>query len=99
MVAKSGPGTPGPQRCAHPRGRGARFIVARGAGCDAPLTVGVSREQVGTALHRLAQDLIAERRRTAALERENQRLRAELERLERALREHDPAGMDPQPAA
>ena len=57
------------QRCPHPRVRGAGFIAERGAECDAPCTVGVSREQVGTALRRLAQDLIAERRRAAACSR------------------------------
>jgi hypothetical protein len=61
--------------------------------------VGVSREQVGTALRRLAQDLIAERRRAAALECENRELRAQLERLERALRERPGSGVDPQAAA
>jgi hypothetical protein len=60
--------------------------------------VGVSREQVGTALRRLAQDLIAERRRSAALERENRELRAQLERLERAVREQEQPGVDPQAA-
>jgi hypothetical protein len=61
--------------------------------------VGVSREQVGTALRRLAQDLIAERRRAAALERENRELRAKLERLERAMHERERPGTDPQKAA
>ena len=61
--------------------------------------MGVSREQVGTALRRLAQDLIAERRRAAALERENRELRAEVERLERAVRDQEGRGMDPPAAA
>ena len=87
------------QRCPHPRVRGAGFIAERGAGCEAPRTVGVSREQVGTALRRLAQDLIAERRRAAALELENHELRAQLERLERAMRDQERPGMDPPAAA
>ena len=61
--------------------------------------MGVSREQVGTALRRLAQDLIAERRRVAALERENRELRAEVERLEHACRDQEGPGMDPPAAA
>ena len=79
--------------------RGAGLIVERGGGCESPATVGVSREQVGTALRRLAQDLMAERRRAAALERENQELRAELERLQRAIGEREGAGANPQAAA
>ena len=79
--------------------RGAGFIAERDAGCDAPRTVGVSREQVGTALRRLAQDLIAERRRAAALEFENHELRAQLERLERTMRDQEGPGMGPPAAA
>jgi hypothetical protein len=41
----------------------------------------VSSEQIGTALRRLAADLVAERRRVALLERENRELRAQLEEL------------------
>jgi hypothetical protein len=41
----------------------------------------VSSEQIGTALRRLAADLVAERRRVALLERENRELRAQLEAL------------------
>ena len=41
----------------------------------------VSSEQVGTALRRLAADLVSERRRVAWLERENRELRAQLEAL------------------
>ena len=37
------------------------------------------RERLGTALHELAMDLAAERRRSAGLERENRRLRRMLE--------------------
>jgi len=43
----------------------------------------VSSEQIGTALRRLAADLVAERRRVALLERENRELRAQLEELRR----------------
>jgi hypothetical protein len=43
----------------------------------------VSSEQIGTALRRLAADLVAERRRVVMLERENRELRAQLEELRR----------------
>ena len=43
----------------------------------------VSSEQIGTALRRLAADVVAERRRVALLERENRELRAQLEALQR----------------
>jgi hypothetical protein len=43
----------------------------------------VSSEQIGTALRRLAADLVAERRRVALLERENRELRAQLDELRR----------------
>jgi hypothetical protein len=43
----------------------------------------VSSQQIGSALRRLAADLVAERRRVAALERENRELRAQLEALQR----------------
>ncbi|HKO26548.1 MAG TPA: hypothetical protein VJU80_03755, partial [Solirubrobacteraceae bacterium] len=46
-----------------------------------------SREQVGSALRRLAQELAAERRRLALLERENRGLRAQLKVAEATLRE------------
>ena len=39
------------------------------------------RERLGSALQGLARELVAERQRTALLERENKRLRAELEAL------------------
>jgi cell shape-determining protein MreC len=47
--------------------------------------VGVSREQVGSALRRLAQDLIEERRRVSELERENRELKARIEALEHTV--------------
>jgi hypothetical protein len=43
----------------------------------------VSSEQIGTALRRLAADVVAERRHVALLERENRELRAQLEALQR----------------
>jgi cell division protein FtsB len=49
----------------------------------------VSSEQIGTALRRLAADLVAERRRVALLQRENRELRAEIEGLRRAAGEAD----------
>jgi cell division protein FtsB len=43
----------------------------------------VSSEQIGSALRRLAADLVAERRRVALLQRENRELRAQIEDLRR----------------
>jgi hypothetical protein len=50
----------------------------------------VSSEQIGTALRRLAADLVAERRRVALLERENRELRAQLEALRRPAAASEP---------
>jgi cell division protein FtsB len=61
--------------------------------------VGVSREQVSSALRRLAQDLIAERRRVAELERENRELKARIEALERTAGNRNRRGVDPPAAA
>jgi cell division protein FtsB len=61
--------------------------------------VSVSREQVGSALRRLAQDLIAERRRVAELERENRELKARIEALERTVGKRKGRGLDPPAAA
>ena len=66
--------------------------------------MGVSREQAGTALRRLAQDLIAERRWAAALEHANRELRARLEAPQArsaagAMRERENARVDSQAAA
>jgi len=78
------------QRCAHALFPGAGFIVAIGRPCHARPTVDeVSGEQLGTALRRLVQELVSERRRVALLERENRELRAQIEAVEKALREHD----------
>ncbi|HUO70047.1 MAG TPA: hypothetical protein VMU39_04660 [Solirubrobacteraceae bacterium] len=43
------------------------------------------QERIGSALHALASDLVTERRRVVALERENRRLRTELEALKARL--------------
>jgi hypothetical protein len=59
----------------------------------------VSGEQVGSALRRLAEDLVAERRRALRLERENRELRAELEALRRVAAERAVAGAGPVPRA
>ena len=59
----------------------------------------VSREQVGSALRRLAQDLISERRRVAELERENRELKARIEALERTPAGRKRRGVDPPAAA
>jgi hypothetical protein len=47
----------------------------------------ISGEQVGSALRRLAADLVEERRRVALLEHENEALRERIEALERAVAE------------
>ena len=59
----------------------------------------VSREQVGSALRRLAQDLISERRRVAELERENRELKDRIEALERTSGGRKRRGVDPPAAA
>lgn len=61
--------------------------------------MGVSREQVGSALRRLAQDLIEERRRVAELERENRELKARIDALERAVGKRKRRRVDPPAAA
>jgi cell fate (sporulation/competence/biofilm development) regulator YlbF (YheA/YmcA/DUF963 family) len=61
--------------------------------------VSVSREQVGSALRRLAQDLIEERRRVSELERENQDLKARVEALERIIGKRKRRSVDPPAAA
>ena len=50
-------------------------------------------QRVGSALRRMGEDLVAERRRVMMLTRENEALRAQLEELKRAV-----AGADPSPA-
>lgn len=45
----------------------------------------VGSERLGSALHALATDLVAERRRAAKLERENKELRAQLHALQARL--------------
>ncbi len=42
----------------------------------------IRQDRIGTALHALAADLVTERRRVLALERENKQLREELEALQ-----------------
>ncbi len=59
----------------------------------------VSSEQVGSALRRLAEDLVAARRRIAELERENRELRAQVEALEGAARGQQKGNMRPSPKA
>jgi regulator of replication initiation timing len=49
----------------------------------------ITGERIGTALCQLAEDLVAERRRVAQLERENRELRLELERLRRAVAQRE----------
>jgi cell division protein FtsB len=56
-------------------------------------------EQIGTALRGLAEDLAAARRRIAALERENRKLRAKLETLERAVPAAQAGPLGASPAA
>ena len=52
----------------------------------------VGPERVGRALRKMAEDLVAERRRVVLLERENRELRAQLEELQRSVAaEQEPA--------
>lgn len=47
----------------------------------------VAHERVGSALRRMAEDLVSERRRVRVLQRENRELRMQLEALRRELEE------------
>lgn len=58
----------------------------------------VSREEIGTALRRLVQELVAERRRVVLLEREHRELKAQIEAVEQRLRERDEARLAPSAA-
>jgi cell shape-determining protein MreC len=49
----------------------------------------ISGERVGSALRKLAEDLVTERRRVAQLERENRELRRELEQVQRLMAERE----------
>jgi cell shape-determining protein MreC len=49
----------------------------------------ISGERVGSALRKLAEDLVTERRRVAQLERENRELRRELEQVQRLVAERE----------
>jgi hypothetical protein len=51
--------------------------------CHGERTMGDREVRIGTALRRMAEDLVAARRRVADLERENERLRARLATVER----------------
>jgi hypothetical protein len=52
----------------------------------------VSPERVGRALRKMAEDLVAERRRVVLLQRENRELRSQLEELQRLIAaEREPA--------
>jgi regulator of replication initiation timing len=59
----------------------------------------VDRQRVGSALRRMGEDLVAERRQVMLLTRENARLRAELERLRAALAERAARAGEPAPGA
>ena len=48
-------------------------------------------QRVGSALRRMGEDLVAERRRVMILTRENEALRAQLEELKRAVAAADPS--------
>jgi chaperonin cofactor prefoldin len=52
----------------------------------------VGPDRVGRALHKMAEDLVTERRRVALLERENRKLRSQLEELQRSV------AAEPEPA-
>jgi hypothetical protein len=45
----------------------------------------VGADRVGRALRRMAEDLVAERRRVVLLQRENRELRMQLEELQRSI--------------
>ncbi|MFZ0971654.1 MAG: hypothetical protein WAN22_05470 [Solirubrobacteraceae bacterium] len=52
----------------------------------------VGPERVARALRKMAEDLVTERRRVVVLERENRKLRAQLEELQRLVpAEREPA--------
>ena len=51
--------------------------------CDGQRAMGDREARIGSALRRMAEDLVEAQRRVAVLERENRRLRARLETLER----------------
>ncbi len=51
----------------------------------------VGPERVARALRKMAEDLVSERRRVVALERENRELRGQLEELQRLIGEREPA--------
>jgi hypothetical protein len=52
----------------------------------------VGPERVARALRKMAEDLVTERRRVVVLERENRKLRAQLEELQRVVAaEREPA--------
>jgi hypothetical protein len=57
------------------------LLIARVEMRASPRVKEVRPDQIGTALRRLAADLVAERRRVVQLERENRELRAQLEEL------------------
>lgn len=59
----------------------------------------ISGEQLGSALRRLAADLVEERRRVALLERENEALRKRIEALEHARSEQEGHAVNAQKAA
>ncbi len=55
----------------------------------------VGPERIGRALRKMAEDLVAERRRVVLLERENRDLRSQLEELQRSIA----VGREPAPGA
>jgi hypothetical protein len=77
-----------------PRGRVIKLPVAMGVSALDPASRAkecargmrqITSEQLGSALRRLAADVVAERRRVAVLQRENRELRERIQELERAL--------------
>ena len=67
----------------------AHHIALPDRGWDTPAAVReLAGERIGTALRRLAEDLVAERRRVVHLERENRELRAQIEALRRSAFEN-----------
>jgi hypothetical protein len=55
----------------------------------------VSRQQIGTALRCMAEDLVAERQRATRLDRENRELKAEVETLRRVVAERQRRARNP----
>jgi hypothetical protein len=76
-----------------PARTGANPLVSLPRQCHSHANVNeVGPERVARALRKMAEDLVTERRRVVVLERENRKLRAQLEELQRVVAaEREPA--------